>query len=138
MRDVETPVLKLLGAVVVGLVVTIGPIAAIADGLDDPPTASPAGVEGDVISQSQREQIRNLHEAYRAALAKLDWSAGSEGHSSDTLRQARELRMALRAEIFDVIHRGAERAPASGEGQCPYSGKAAPVRVKAAEGTLYL
>lgn len=130
MRDTRIPLLKLLAAVLVGLAVTIGPIMAVADGADNPPSTA-------AISSDQREQIRNLHEAYRAALAKLDWSAGPEGHAPDTLRQARELRVALRAEIFDVIHRGAEHAPAAGE-QCPYSGKAVPVRVKAAAGTLYL
>jgi len=80
------------------------------------------------INQKQRDQIKALHSAYRAALSELDWSIGDNGHSPDTMQQAKELRMALRAEISDVIRRGSELTGSSSESGCPYSGQRKPVR----------
>ncbi|HMB37547.1 MAG TPA: hypothetical protein VKO85_00575 [Wenzhouxiangellaceae bacterium] len=80
------------------------------------------------INEKQRDQIKALHSAYRAALSKLDWSTGENGHSPDTMQQAKELRMALRAEISDVLRRGSEVAGSSSESGCPYSGQRKPVK----------
>lgn len=94
------------------------------------------------IQPEQREQINALHSAYRAALAKLDWSivenGGENGHAPETMQQARELRMALRAEIFDVLHRDGQVADSAPEGACPYSGQPKPVRLEGSTRTLYL
>ncbi len=87
------------------------------------------------ITEQQRDQIQNLHRAYRAAIANLDWSVSENGHASETMQQARELRIALRAEILDVIHRDGQAAQSAG---CPYGGKAQPVRVDRDTDTLYL
>ena len=102
------------------------------------PGWSHPGHDGLTISETQREQIRNLHDAYRAALSSLDWSVDEDGHSSETMQQARELRIALRAEIMDVLQRGdSGRAPA-GEGTCPWSGKKIPAKSQSNAETLYL
>ena len=90
------------------------------------------------INAQQRDQIKALHDAYRAALAELDWSVGENGHAPDTMQQAQELRMALRAEIFEVLHRGGRVADSVPEGSCPYSGKVKPVRFVKDANTLYL
>jgi Spy/CpxP family protein refolding chaperone len=128
--------IKLMGAVLVlaaagGLtLVTAGPTSAM-PGWGD-------GHAGMSITQEQREQIRNLHSAYRAALSNLDWSVDENGHSSETMQQARELRIALRAEIMDVLNRGKQPAASTPEGTCPYSGETQPVRLESNANTLYL
>lgn len=128
--------IKLMGAALVlaaagGLtLVTAGPTSAM-PGWGD-------GHGGMSITQEQREQIRNLHSAYRAALSNLDWSVDENGHSAKTMQQARELRIALRAEIMDVLDRGKQPAGSTSEGTCPYSGEAEPVRLKSNANTLYL
>lgn len=118
--------------------VAAGPTAAMPgwshpdrpDASGNPPVAS--------INDEQREEIRQLHGAYRAALAELDWSVGQNGHASETMQQARELQMALRAEIFDVLHRDSEATSSTDEGGCPYSGRAIPVKLDSDAPTLYL
>lgn len=102
------------------------------------PGWSKPGAAQVLITAEQRDHIRNLHAAYKAAVADLDWSAGDSGHSSETMQQARNLRLALRAEIFDVIHRGSAVSESSTEPTCPYSGKATPVRLESDGKTLYL
>jgi hypothetical protein len=81
------------------------------------------------MSEQRRDQIQQLHSAYKAALAELDWSVDDGGHSADTIQQARELRIALHAEISDVMRRtsGSERAEPD---TCPFSGKSMPTRSK--------
>ena len=56
-------------------------------------------------------------------IEELDWSVGDDGHSTETLERASELRRALNEAISDVMHRGGEieRSPGSA---CPYGGKA--------------
>ena len=54
--------------------------------------------------------IRALHGAYRAAVGELDWSVGENGHAPETVEQARDLRMALEAEIREVLERGTMKA----------------------------
>lgn len=122
-------VLASLGAIAL---VSPGPISAM-PGWSHPGHASPSIA----IPEEQREHIRNLHSAYRAALSDLDWSVGEKGHAPETMQKARELRMALRAEIFDVLHRDSE-ATGSAKGGCPYSGGKTPVRFKVDANTLYL
>lgn len=118
----------LLAAATALALVTAGPSSAM-------PGWSSEGHGGMSISQQQREQIRNLHSAYRAALSNLDWSVTENGHSSETMSKARELKIALHEEIMDVLNRGGEVA---GEGTCPYSGKQRPVRLESDADTLYL
>ncbi|MBL38967.1 MAG: hypothetical protein CMP07_11215 [Xanthomonadales bacterium] len=102
------------------------------------PGWSNSGKPGISISETQRDQIIALHGAYRAALAELDWSLGENGHAPETMRQARDLRMALRAEISDVIRRGNETAGSNEQGACPYSGRKTPVSFDDNAPTLYL
>jgi|GEM_PF-2103990 len=90
------------------------------------------------VKEEQRDQIEALHSAYRAALSQLDWSIGENGHAPDTMRQAQELRMALRAEIFDVLHRDSDAVGSSPEKGCPYSGEVTPVRFGRDADTLHL
>lgn len=121
----------LLAAFLGGIALVAGPISAMPD------WPHPAH-EGISLSDKQRDQIRNLHSAYRAALSNLDWSVGENGHSSETMQQARELRIALRAEIMDVLRRGDTRQGSTPEGVCPYSGKPTPVKFESDADTLYL
>lgn len=102
------------------------------------PGWSNSGKPGISINETQRDQIKALHGAYRAALAELDWSVGENGHATETVRQARELRMALRAEISDVLGRSNENAGSNEQGACPYSGRKTPVRFDDSAPTLYL
>lgn len=111
--------------------VTSGPIAAM-------PGWSNSGQPVTSINEIQRDQIKALHGAYRAALAELDWSIGENGHAPETMRQARDLRMALRAEISDVLRRGSETGGSNEKSVCPYSGKKMPVRFDDNAPTLYL
>ncbi len=112
--------------------VTAGPISAM-------PGWSDGGHSGMSISKQQRDQIRNLHSAYRSALSSLDWSVGENGHSAETMQKARELKIALHQEIMDVIHRGNAELSATPEDSCPYSGEAEPVqRLESNANTLYL
>jgi len=118
-------------ALITTLAMSAGPISAM-------PGWSKEANPAISITAQQRDQIQNLHSAYRAAISNLDWSVDENGHPTETMKQARDLRMALRAEIFDVIHRDSEGAqPASGS-TCPYSGEAQPVRVKKDRDSMYL
>jgi hypothetical protein len=54
------------------------------------------------------------------------------------MRQARELKIALRAEIMDVLSRDNESAAGTSDGSCPYGGKARPSRVGSDGSTLHL
>lgn len=108
-----------------------GPISAM-------PGWSKSGHPSITINSEQRDQIARLHSAYRAALADLDWRLGENGHPPETIRQARDLRMALRAEISDVLRGGRETAGSGQSGVCPYSGKTVPVGFDDNAPTLYL
>lgn len=133
------PKIKLLNKALVlaslcGLaLVAAGPISAM-PGWSHPGHAAPSAA----FTAEQRDHIRNLHSAYRAALSELDWSLGEKGHSPETMRQARDLRMALRAEISDVLRRGNETAGSNQPGACPYSGRKTPVKFDRNAPTLYL
>lgn len=91
------------------------------------------------LTQEQQQQIQNLRSAFRNQFDTLDWSVENGGHAPETLQQARELRMALRAEIREVLTDEQRQAmDASRRGSCPHSGKATPVRVQQQTTTLYL
>lgn len=132
---------KVLGSAL--LLAALGGLALVVAG---PTSAMPGWSHSDQavmtahpsINDKQRDQIKALHHAYRAALSQLDWSAGENGHSPDTMQQAKELRMALRAEISDVLQRGKEVAGSSSERGCPYSGQRKPVKFGGNAPTLVL
>ena len=92
------------------------------------------------LSEEQRDYIADLRAAYRDRIRDLDWSVTDDGHSSDTLREARALRSALRAEIQEVLTDEQREAMQRSRSTCPHSGKGAPtpVRVEQSSGTLYL
>jgi len=126
----------LLLAVLGGLALfAAGPTSAMPGWSHSGQTDSPAHPS---ISEEQRDQIAALHSAYRAALSQLDWSMGENGHAPDTMQQAKELRMALRAEISDVLRRGTEATGSASEGGCPYSGERTPVKFADNAPTIYL
>ena len=83
------------------------------------------------LNPDQQRQIENLQSAFREQIGELDWSVSDGGHAPETLQQWRELRIALRAEIREVLTDEQRQAmDAVRRGSCPYSGKAAPVRVQ--------
>lgn len=116
---------------VAALVLLAGPLAA-------KPGSHP--VLGQLeLSQQQQQQIQNLRSAYREKLNTLDWSVNDGAHAPETLQQWRELRIALRAEIREVLTEDQRQAlDASSRKSCPYSGQATPVRVQQRTNTLFL
>ena len=120
--------LALIGGV---MLVTSSPSSAM-PGWTDPGQTRPS------VTAQQQDMIRALHDAYRAAVAELDWSVGENGHAPETVEQARELRMALQAEIKGVLERGRENQPSAGNSVCPYSGQTRPVKFESKGPTLYL
>lgn len=132
MLNARTLSVALFVAAVVGaMIAASGPTSAM-------PGWSKPGTSKILITTEQRDHIRNLHAAYKAAVSDLDWSVDETGHAPDTMRQARDLKLALRAEIFDVIHRPSAVSESSSEPTCPYSGKMTPVRLENDGQTLYL
>ena len=91
------------------------------------------------LTREQQQQMRNLRSAFQDQLKSLDWSVQQGGHAADTLQQARELRLALRAEMRAVLTDEQRLAmDAARRGTCPHSGEGAPVRVQQQTTTLYL
>lgn len=128
---------KFFGALV--LVFVFGSVMLMAAGpISAMPGWSKSGHPSITINPKQRDQIARLHGAYRAALAELDWRLGKNGHAPETMRQARDLRMALRAEISEVLRGGRDTAGSGQQGVCPYSGRTAPIRFDDDAPTLYL
>ena len=131
--------MKNLGFLTASLLATaICGVALFAGTTSAMPGWSHPGHDVRMITETQREQIRNLHDAYRAALSSLDWTVDEDGHSAETMQQARELRIALRAEIVEVLRRGESGRAPSSEGSCPWSGKSTPVKFRSNAETLYL
>ena len=122
----------LLLALVGGVMLVTSSSSSATPGLTQPGHAAPS------INAQQRDMIRALHGAYRAAVAELDWSVDENGHSPATVEQARDLRMALEAEIREVLERGADEGTSSGERIRPYSGQTRPVKLESKDPTLYL
>lgn len=114
-------------------IVFIAALAALALLVTSPISAKPGWshpVLGDLtLSSEQQEQISNLRSAFRDQFKSLDWSVEEGGHAPETLQQARELRMALREEIRDVLTDEQREAMDSARRGCPHHGKAAPSRV---------
>jgi len=92
------------------------------------------------LSQEQQQQIGNLRGAFREQFGALDWSLENGAHAPETLQQARELRMALRAEIREVLTDEQRQAmDAARRGTCPHSGgQVAPVHNQQQTTTLFL
>jgi hypothetical protein len=86
------------------------------------------------LTGEQREQIANLRAAFHARLKSLDWSIKDGQHGADTLREARELRMALREEIQDVLTEDQRNHLHSQTKRCPRGG----MPVERQTTTLYL
>lgn len=129
--------LKLLGvllllALIGGLTLVTSSSSSATPGLTSPGHAAPS------INAQQRDLIRALHGAYRAAVAELDWSVGENGHAPETVEQARDLRMALEAEIREVLERGNDKGTSSGARVRPYSGQTRPGSSESKSLTLYL
>ncbi len=90
------------------------------------------------LTEEQRQEIQNLRGAFRDEVDSLDWSVTEEGHDAETLQQWRELRMALRDEIREVLtEEQREAMDAARRGTCPYSGKTAPASTEQTT-TLFL
>ncbi len=90
------------------------------------------------LSSEQQNEIQNLRSAFRDQFRGLDWSYDEGGHSSETLQQARELRIALREEIREVLTEQQRELMDSARKGCPYSGKRAPASASPQSATLYL
>lgn len=90
------------------------------------------------LSSEQQKQIHNLRSAYRAQFKDLDWSVQDGGHFPETLQQARELRIALREEIREVLTEEQIELMDSARQGCPYSGKRGPAPARPQTTTLFL
>lgn len=123
--------LALLSLVAVALLLTaVGTISAL-------PGTSKSGAAS-ALSTEQHELIASLHQSYRSAMGRLDWTIAEQGHDPATLQRAQELQSALRQAIFEVIHRGSDAAPTSASERCPYSDKTVPVGTTSDTATLLL
>jgi len=86
------------------------------------------------LTGEQREKIANLRAAFHERVKGLDWSIKDGEHAADTLRKARELRMALREEIQDVLTDEQLSHLHSHSKRCPHGGTPAERQAT----TLYL
>ena len=125
--------MNLLFVLLLGSALGIGILAFSAPLSAKPGWQHPA--QGELaLSTEQREQIANLRAAFRDRVNNLDWSVTDGQHAPGTLQQARELRLALRAEIRDVLTEAQLNHLRSSAGSCPHSGQT----VKRQSATLYL
>jgi hypothetical protein len=90
------------------------------------------------LSSEQRNEIRNLRGAFHDKLKALDWTVDEGGHAPETLQQARELRLALRAEIRDVLTSEQLERMGSANRSCPHGGKGDAQQVRQQGTTLYM
>ena len=92
------------------------------------------------LTGEQREQIADLSDVFHDRIKSLDWSVQDGNHDPDTLRAARELRLALRAEIREVMTQEQLEHIHSARKTCPRGGQAhpGPQPVQADSATLYL
>jgi len=105
------------------------------------PSLAGAGWQGSAntdlaLSGEQREQIANLRAAFHDRIKSLNWAVRDGNHDRETLREARELRMALRAEIRNVMTKEQLEHMKSARKTCPHGGQPQPVQANSA--TLYL
>ena len=129
---------KLFSANLIVIVSALAAIALLAGPLAAKPSSHPVLGQLD-LSQEQQQEIQNLRSAFRDQVDALDWSVTNGGHAPETMQQWRELRIALRAEIRDVLtDEQREVMDAVRRGSCPYSGKMAPVRTQQQTITLFL
>lgn len=138
MRKKSALNIALLAALLMALgLLMVNPL--LASSLSSKPGGSHPVLGGLELSDEQQQQIRNLRSAFRDQVNALDWSVENGAHSPQTLRQARELRMALRAEVREVLTEEQRQAmDAARRGSCPHSGRVAPVRTQQRTSTLFL
>ena len=129
---------KLFTANVIVIASTLAAIVLLAGPLAAKPSSHPVlGQLG--LTQEQQQQIQNLQSAFRDQLGSLDWSVTNGDHAPETMQQWRELRIALRAEIREVLTDEQRQAmDAVSRKACPHSGKVAPARVQQQTTTLFL
>lgn len=124
---------NLLVVVLLGSALAVGILAFSAPLSAKPGWQYPA--QGELaLSPEQREQIANLRAAFRDRVKRLDWSVTDGQHAPATMQKARELRIALREEIREVLTNEQLNHLRSGAGSCPHGGQA----VKRQSATLYL
>ena len=124
---------KLLFTLLIGVALGIGILVFSAPISAKPGWQHPA--QGELaLTAEQREQISNLRAAFHERIKGLDWSVTDGQHAPDTLREARELRLALRAEIKDVLSDEQLAHLRSMRKSCPHGGEAAQPQTT----TLYL
>ncbi len=81
------------------------------------------------LSPEQQQQMGHLRDAFRAQFEALDWGVENGAHAPETLEKARELQLALRAEMRALLSDEQRAAmDAAQRGSCPYSGQTTPVR----------
>ncbi|MFP4277649.1 MAG: hypothetical protein ACLFQ2_09515 [Wenzhouxiangella sp.] len=90
------------------------------------------------LSSEQRKQIANLRGAFHERIKALDWSVEDGSHDPATLQQARELRLALRAEIREVLTDAQLEHMESAGKRCPRGGQPEIRPVRQQTTTLYL
>ncbi|MFW5815433.1 MAG: hypothetical protein ACOCVP_01130 [Wenzhouxiangella sp.] len=117
-------------------------LAALALVFSSPIAAKPGWSDparGDLaLSGEQRDQIANLRGAFHDRIKDLDWSIHDGEHDPKTLQQARELRLALRAEIRDVLTAKQLEHMDSARKRCPHGGAPEKQPVRQQTNTLYL
>lgn len=126
-----------LNATALAAVLVVGSLLFVSPILAKPGWSHPT--PGDLaLSAEQREQINNLRSAFSHKLKSLDWSVEEGGHAPETLQRARELRMALRAEVRDILTAEQLKRMDSARRSCPHGGKPDMLPVRQETATLYL
>ncbi|MEE4297093.1 MAG: hypothetical protein V2J20_10830 [Wenzhouxiangella sp.] len=128
MKSINMLVVLFLGSALgIGILALSAPLSA------KPGWQHPA--QGELaLSAEQRDQIANLRAAFRDRLKNLDWAVTDGEHAPGTLQQARELRLALREEIRDLLTEAQLNHLHSSARACPHGGQT----VKRQSATLYL
>jgi len=90
------------------------------------------------LTTEQRNQIANLRGAFHDQIKALDWSVQDGGHDPATLQQTRELRLALRAEIRELLTAEQLEHMDSAHRRCPGGDKPGVRPVRQQTTTLYL
>lgn len=93
---------SLLFVLLVGTALGLGALALAAP-IAAGPSSQHSAQNQLALTDQQRSQIANLRAAFRDRVKNLDWRVTDEGHAPKTLQQTRELRIALREEIKEVL-----------------------------------